>query len=305
MNKKKGIFGRKPAATTESPKVEPSILINGCKIEGIMLRKLMSDLNRRNPEELQLVITNIFQEMNITGPISVLDNNLITEDGKTITFYGNSSSIWGPRYPNFTIATENTQESFSIKTDEILPTSFEITLDTKSLVFHYPNADNFDRPSIYIREGQYLLNINFTDEVDNIQRSPEMENELLNVTLTEAIKPADIYKIIRKYISLPARIELGWEESHFIYYFWKASIIDDKCVSYMESTLTEAKSDYALIKSVDLVHNEFRFETPHTEYSFKNGKFKFTTNSETFEAVYISCKAEITALKEKMKHLLD
>lgn len=305
MNKKKGIFGRKPTATTESPKVEPSILINGCKIEGGMLRNLMSDLHRRNPDDLQLVITNIFQEMNITGPISVLGNNIITEDGKTITFSDQSSSIWGPRYPNFTISTETTEESFSIKNDEILPISFATTQNAKSLTFYYPHVDNYGRPSIYIREGQWLLNIKFTDEVDTIQRSPEMENELLNITLTEALKPADIYKIICKYISLPVRIELGWEESHFIYYFWKASIIDGKCILYMESTLTKTKSDYAIITSVDLANNEFRYETQHTEYSFKNGKFTFTTHSETFEAVYISCKAEITALKEKMKHLLD
>lgn len=299
------IFGKKPTSTESTPKPELSIELNGCKIEGTIVRDLMDNFYRRNPEDLQELLSNIFQELGITTTLEVYGNKILTADGKTISYSGQSSSICGPRYPHIGISTNNTRASYAIKNGEIFPHFFECKQDKKSLTFYFPSSENYNKPSIRISEGNWLLNIDTIEEVTRIERSPEMEKELLALEFSDALTPNAIYKIVRKYINLPIRIDLGWTSGIFNYYIWKIRIIDGKCVSYMENTLSESKNDYVVKTEVDLVNNYFRYETPNLEYSFHNEKFNFTTNSQAFEEDFVSCKAEITAFKDKMKHILD
>lgn len=299
------IFGKKPSAKESTPKPEPSIEINGCKFEGPIVRNIMYDWRCDTPQQVQQKISDILAKLNISTPFTISNHDLITEDGKTIRFTASSGTIWDSRYPSVSISCGNCKTSYSIIKDELYPKFFEILQNSKSLTVYFPSSDNYNKTSIFMCQDDWRLNIYSIEEVEKFERSPEMEKELLSLNLTETLTPADIYKILCKYVSFPVRIELGFRNGIFNYYLWKISIIDGKAVSYMESIFSEDKSDYAVITEVDLVTNNHRYECGNLEFSFKNGKFKFTTDSESYEEAFISCKAEIIAFTEKMKHLLD
>ncbi len=300
------IFGKKPAKVQNVQKSEPSIEINGCKIEGKVLRRIMYALDCNTPELLQKKLSEVFSKLDITAPLSISEENLITEDGKLIRFIGTSSTIFSPRYPIISITQENIGYSYFINGDTISTNEYSIEKNGKTLTFSYPTSENHNRASIRMNNGKFVLDIQYLDKVEDFIPFLSMEDDLFTLELTEKFTPAEIYKIISRQVNLPVRIEYSVQKRIFYIHLWRIKIKNNECISYMESQLNDDFSHCVKVTEYNFEDNTFRYEeSKKLEFSFKKGEFKFTVNSEQYAEAFNSCQAIITAFKEKMKHILD